>query len=178
VANCPAMLQRRRRSENWIRSPGTIPLAQGRRSRGGRKAQGTGRWRDSGHGSSDLLQTLLKHNLIDTLLAVPCGCRHRQALVRRRHNPRQLPACRHRTDRYRCCPACVRACRRPQVRRIRSRPGDRDLRFGYSTQVRQPRSSLRNTARLLGRPVWKVACKPMAYALAGIMGLHWLGSWA
>src|SRR5437867_1867310 len=89
------------------------------------------------HGSSDLLQTLLKQqsDRHASYLAVPCGCRHRQALVRRRHNPGQLPACRHTTDRYRCCPACVRACRRPQVRRSRSRPGDRDLRFGYSTQV-------------------------------------------
>ena len=45
------------------------------------------------HGSGDLLQTLL------------------------RHDPARLQACRNTADGYRCCPAHVRACRRPQVRR-------------------------------------------------------------
>ena len=96
------------------------------------------------HGSSNLLQTLLKHDLVDTLshLAVPGGYRYRQAPLRRRHDPGQLPACRHAADRDRRCPARVRARRRSQVRRSRSRPRDGDLRFGRSTLVTVSRDRL------------------------------------
>jgi dihydrofolate reductase len=88
------------------------------------------------HGSSALLQTLLKHNLIDTLRiwqfplvvgtgkrlfgegAIPCSFR----LVDTRETATGA------------VPARVRACWRPQVRRSGSRPGDPDLRFGCGTK--------------------------------------------
>jgi dihydrofolate reductase len=61
-------------------------------------------------------------------LAIPRGYRHWQAPVRRRRDPGQLPACRHTAGHDRCRAAHLRACRRPQVRRSKGRPGDCDLR--------------------------------------------------
>lgn len=83
------------------------------------------------HGSSDLLQTpQARSGRHASHLAVPRGCWHRQTPVRRGHHPGQLPPRRLRANGSRCRPARVRACRRPQIRRSGSRPGDRALRFG------------------------------------------------
>ena len=80
------------------------------------------------HGSSDLLQTLLKHDLIDTLriwqfpvLSVPVSDCSAQA------PSRQLLACRFTADRWWCCPSRVRTCRGPQIRRSGSRARDGNL---------------------------------------------------
>ena len=47
------------------------------------------------HGSGNLIQTLLRHNLVDEfrLWVVPCRHRLRQAPVRGRHHPRRAEAC-------------------------------------------------------------------------------------
>jgi dihydrofolate reductase len=70
------------------------------------------------HGSGNLLQTLLRHDLIDTLRLWQFPVviyRHRQAPVLRRHDAGQLPACRHTAGHHRCRPARLRARRQPQV---------------------------------------------------------------
>lgn len=124
------------------------------------------------HGSSNLIQTLLKHDLVDTLriwqFPVVLGIGKR--LFGEGTIPRQFPSCRNPAEHDWCSSARLRARGWSQVRRGRGWPGDRHLRSRCSTRVMHHQCPGGPTVRIWLRAVLAIVAGFVVWFAAATVG--------